>query len=110
MYEASCAADPPLIEILRRISDDRKPALLYLLAGLAHRDFYAIRDLRILRITTSEIGWRKRQEWWSVGTFLEDGNEFYEAQWTRLAHARVAEGIPVYVAPLQSTDREYCHR
>jgi hypothetical protein len=106
VYEASCAAVPPLIEILRRVSDDRKPALLYLLAGLAHRDFYAIRDLRILGITTSEIGWRKRQEWWSVGAFLEEGNEFHEAQWTRLAHARVAEGIPVYVALLQSTDRE----
>src|SRR5262245_16950697 len=44
VYEASCAAVPFLIEILRHVSNNRKLRLLYLLAGLAHRDFYADRD------------------------------------------------------------------
>jgi hypothetical protein len=104
VYEASCAAVPFLIEILRHVSDNRKARLLYLLAGLAHRDFYADRDLRILNIGWWPIGSEQRHEWWSVGQFLADGNEFHAAQWTRLGHEQVAEGIPLYRNFLRQSD------
>jgi hypothetical protein len=104
VYKASCVAVPFLLDILRHVSTDRKPALLYLLAGLAHRDFYADRDLRFLRIAPRPIGSEKRYDWWSVGQFLVEGNKFHDAQWTRLGHEQVAEGIPLYLEFLRQND------
>ena len=38
VYEASCAAVPFLIRLLHEGPSEGRPAVLYLLAGLAHRD------------------------------------------------------------------------
>lgn len=109
VYEASCAAVPFLIRILQEVSDERRPAILSLLAGLAHRDWYANRDLRVLHIERDYDSENKRmheqQVWWSIGAFLEQGNKYHEARWMAEAHAQVAEGVPVYLDLLEGGDR-----
>lgn len=110
VYEASCAAVPFLIRILREVPNERRPDILSLLAGLAHRDWYANRDLRVLHIERDYDSEDKRmheqQIWWSIGTFLEQGNEYHEARWMAEAHTRVAEGVPVYLDLVEGGDRK----
>lgn len=108
VYEASCAAIPFLIQILERVPVAHKPGILALLAGLAHRDWYADRDQKILQV---ESNWRDKNsrnqhQWWEPGKFLEKGNEFHEAEWMQLAHDRVGEGMPIFLKMLEGRDLE----
>ncbi len=50
VYEASCATVPFLIRVLQEGPADSRPAVLYLLAGLAHHDWHVHRKVRTLRI------------------------------------------------------------
>jgi hypothetical protein len=104
VYEASCAAVPFLIEILSQVPDEQQPSILYLLAGLAHRDSYAQRDQRTLRIDHSTGN--HCHEWWSAEQFLQTGNAYHDPQWMGSVHRLVGEGVPVYLEQLQAGDDE----
>lgn len=104
VYEASCAAVPYLIRILREGPAAGRQGILDLLAGLAHRDWYANRDRRVCCVEWREGDGGKRTSyhaWWSPGEFLREGNIFHEPQWMARAHALVAEGLPDYLALIE---------
>jgi hypothetical protein len=108
VYEASCAAVPFLIEIVRQVPIERKPTILYLLAGLAHRDWYANQDKRFLMVDHEMILEHPRaplgHKWWSIGAFVREGNQFHEPQWMERAHQLVGEGIPDYLSLLDADE------
>lgn len=109
VYEASCAAVPFLIRLLREGPPEGRPSILYLLAGLAHRDWHVNRNVRTLSIEHTfddEHRMHDRQVWWCPGEFLTQGNVYHEVQWMTRAHALVAEGLTDYLALLTSEDTD----
>src|SRR5579883_519172 len=101
VYEASAVAAPFLIQILEQVPDEQKPPLLDLLDGLAVRHWYAGRDLMKLTMVDT-----KHQRWRSSEQFLREGNHYHKPEWMASSHASVSEGIPVFLALLQSTNQE----
>jgi hypothetical protein len=107
VYEASCAAIPFFIHLLEQVPEDQKLDILSFLTDLAHRDWYANRDQHILRVDHDfESATSNRHQWWSIGEFLQEGNQFHEPQWMVLAHRQVGEGMPIYLKSLQTTDQK----
>jgi hypothetical protein len=108
VYDATCTAVPFLITILREVAPERKPGILGLLAGLAHRDWYANRNVRTLSIERSHdqnYQMHEQQMWSSLAEFLVLGNEFHDPRWMALAHEQVAGGLSDYIKLLNSKDR-----
>lgn len=107
VYEASCASVPFLIRLLQEGPADVRPAILYLLADLAHRDWHVQRNVRTLRIEHTfdeEHGNQWRHTWWCPGEFLTRGNEYHELRWMTQAYMLVAEGLADYLALLSAGD------
>ncbi len=107
VYEASCAAIPFFIHLFEQVPEDQKLDILSFLTDLAHCDWYANRDQQILRVDHDfESATRNRDRWWSIGEFLQEGNQFHEPQWMVLAHRLVGEGMPIYLKCLQTTNQK----
>ena len=106
VYEASCAAVPFLIEILAEVPEQRKPAILSLLEGLAHVNWYANKNQRFLGVKRSLHSTHSEYQWQSWGEFLTTGNVYHDPHWMQQAHRLVGEGISSYLALLQSSDQD----
>jgi hypothetical protein len=109
VYEASCAVVPFLIRIMREGPPDGRQSVLYLLAGLAHRDTYAHRNgrkLYVKYIHDSEHGKNDRHAWWSNEAYLRDGGDYQDVRWMVRAHRLTLEGLPDYLILLNSDDRD----
>ncbi len=107
VYEASCATIPFFIHLLEQVPEDQKRDILSFLADLAHRDWYANREQHILRMGHDfESPTRSRHQWWSIGEFLQKGNQFHKPQWMILAHRLVGESMPIYLQLLQTTNQK----
>ena len=106
VYEASCAAVPFFIEILTEVPDQRKPAILALLEGLAHVNWYVNKDQRFLEMNRSRHSKQKGYQWRSWGEFLVSGNKYHDPQWMHQAHQLVGAGINTYLALLQSSEKD----
>lgn len=107
VYEASCAAVPFLIRILREGPLAGRPSVLYLLAGLAHRDWHAYRNVRERRMVHTfdeEHGNQWHYSWWCPGEFLKEGNKYHELEWMTRAHLLVSDGISDYFTLLTAED------